>query len=63
LATSQGADQLGEPSALTDGYAAAFIGAAGIAVVGALLAAATLRTPKAVATDTADTREEASIAA
>jgi MFS family permease len=63
LATSQGADQLGNPSALTDGYSAAFIGAAGIAVVGALLAAATVRTPKAVATDTADTREEASIAA
>lgn len=63
LATSQGADQLGNPSALTDGYSAAFIGAAGIAVVGALLAAATARTPKAVATDTADTREEASIAA
>jgi EmrB/QacA subfamily drug resistance transporter len=63
LATSQGADQLGNPRALTDGYSAAFIGAAGIAVAGALLAAATLRTPKAVATDTADTREEASIAA
>ena len=45
LATSQGADQLGSPIALTDGFSAAFIGAAGIAVVGALVAAVTLRQP------------------
>jgi MFS family permease len=50
LATSQGADQLANPAALTEGYSAAFLGAAGIAVVGALLAAALLRTPKAPAT-------------
>ena len=31
LATSQGADQLGNAAALTDGYSAAFLGAAGIA--------------------------------
>jgi EmrB/QacA subfamily drug resistance transporter len=43
LATSQGADQLGNPQALTDGYSAAFLGAAGIALIGALLAAALLR--------------------
>jgi EmrB/QacA subfamily drug resistance transporter len=49
VATSQGADQLGNPGALTDGYSAAFIGAAGIAVVGALIAAALLRIPKAAA--------------
>ena len=47
VATSQGADQLGNAGALTDGFSAAFIGAAGIAVVGALLAAVTLRKPKA----------------
>jgi EmrB/QacA subfamily drug resistance transporter len=47
LATSQGADQLGDPVALTDGYSAAFLGAAAVAVLGALLAAALLRTPKA----------------
>jgi hypothetical protein len=53
LATSQGADQLGNPVALTDGYSAAFLGAAAVAVLGALLAAALLRTPKA--SDAADT--------
>jgi hypothetical protein len=47
VATSQGADQLGNAAALTDGYSAAFLGAAGIAVVGALLAAVLLRVPKA----------------
>ena len=47
LATSQGADQLGNPQGLTDGFSAAFLGAAGIAVVGALLAAAFLRTAPA----------------
>ncbi|HET8951641.1 MAG TPA: MFS transporter, partial [Solirubrobacteraceae bacterium] len=50
LASSQGADQLGDLGALTDGYSAAFLGAAGIAVAGAALAAALLRTPKADAT-------------
>jgi len=45
VATSQGADQLGNAEALTDGFSAAFIGAAGIAVAGALLAAVTLRKP------------------
>jgi EmrB/QacA subfamily drug resistance transporter len=49
VATSQGADRLGELDALTDGYSAAFLGAAGIAVVGALVAAALLRVPKAAA--------------
>src|SRR3954463_14071733 len=49
VATSHGADQLGNAAALTDGYSAAFLGAAGIAVVGALLAAALLRVPKAPA--------------
>ncbi len=47
LATSQGADRLGDAAALTDGYAAAFLGAAGVAVAGALLAAAMLRFPRA----------------
>jgi EmrB/QacA subfamily drug resistance transporter len=47
VATSQGADQLGNVAALTDGYSAAFLGGAAIAVVGAVLAAALLRVPKA----------------
>ncbi|HYI35663.1 MAG TPA: MFS transporter [Thermoleophilaceae bacterium] len=45
LASSQGADELGDAVALTDGYSAAFLGAAGIAVVGAIVAAVTLRRP------------------
>jgi hypothetical protein len=49
IATSQGADRLGELGALTDGYSAAFIGAAAIAVVGAIAAAVLLRFPKAQA--------------
>jgi MFS family permease len=55
VATSQGADQLSDPGALTDGFSAAFIGAAGIAVAGALLAAVTLRKP--TAGNTADVEE------
>jgi EmrB/QacA subfamily drug resistance transporter len=45
LATSQGANRLGDLEALTDGYSAAFLGAAGIAVAGALAAAVLLRPP------------------
>jgi MFS family permease len=54
LASAQGADQLGDPGALTDGYSAAFLGAAGIAAAGALLAAALLRTPKSQPAAVAD---------
>jgi EmrB/QacA subfamily drug resistance transporter len=45
LAASQGAQQLDDPQALTDGFSAAFLGAAGIALAGSLIAAATLRRP------------------
>jgi MFS family permease len=51
IATSNGADQLGDAAALTEGYSAAFIGAAGVAVIGALLAAALLRVPKRSTSD------------
>ena len=44
VAASQGASRLGDLGALTDGYSAAFLGAAAIAAVGALLAALLLRT-------------------
>ncbi|WP_030611036.1 MFS transporter [Streptomyces sclerotialus] len=37
LATSQGAGKLGDLPALTDGFSSAFLGAAGVAAVGALL--------------------------
>jgi Major Facilitator Superfamily len=49
LAGAHGADQLADPGALTDGYAAAFLGAAGVAVAGALLAAALIRSPRPAA--------------
>jgi MFS family permease len=58
LAASQGAEQLGNIGALTDGYSAAFIGAAGIALAGALLAALLLRAPKAPAAAASDTQIE-----
>ncbi|HSD77527.1 MAG TPA: MFS transporter, partial [Solirubrobacteraceae bacterium] len=48
LASAHGADRLGDVGALTDGYSAAFLGAAGIAVAGGLLALTTLRRPSAI---------------
>ncbi|MFC7495734.1 MULTISPECIES: MFS transporter [unclassified Nocardioides] len=47
LAAASGADQIGDAVALTDGFSAAMLGAAGIAAFGAVLAAAWLRTPQA----------------
>ena len=49
LAAAHGGDQLGNAAALTNGYSAAFLGAAGIAVAGALVALVALRRPAAVA--------------
>jgi MFS family permease len=51
VAAANGAAQLGNLPALTSGFSAAFIGAAGIAVVGALLAAGTLRSHTSVPAD------------
>ena len=64
VATSQGADRIGDLGSLTGGYSAAFLGAAGIAAAGALLVALLLRVkqPAAVAQDT-EVREEHPIAA
>ncbi len=45
IATAAGADRLGDVTALTSGFRAAFVGAAAIAVVGAGLALVTLRRP------------------
>jgi len=45
LAVSNGAAQLDNPKALTDGFSAGFIGAAGLAVAGGLLALITIRQP------------------
>ena len=63
LATSQGADQLGNAGALTDGYSAAFLGAAGIAAAGALLAAALLRIPRGPVAEAAPDPDRELIAA
>ena len=43
IATSYGADQVGDPAQLTNGFQAAFIATAGVALAGALVALATLR--------------------
>jgi EmrB/QacA subfamily drug resistance transporter len=58
LASAQGADRLGDAVALTDGYSAAFLGAAGVAVVGALLAAALLKAPKPAPAQALETEEK-----
>ena len=54
IATSHGADQLGNLPELTNGYQAAFIGAAGVAVVAALAALALLRTSASATTESHD---------
>ncbi|MEV3924192.1 MFS transporter [Actinomadura coerulea] len=46
IAASFGADRIGDLPALTDGFSAAFTGAALVALAGAALAAVTLRTPR-----------------
>ena len=63
LATSQGADKLGDLGALTDGYSAAFLGAAAIAVLGALAAASLLRFPKTAAATDASADEDRELVA
>ncbi len=55
FATAQGADELGDTAELTNGYGAAFAGAAVLAAIGAVLAALTLRSPRPNATATAAT--------
>jgi EmrB/QacA subfamily drug resistance transporter len=63
IATSEGADQLGNLPALTDGYQAAFIGAAVLATAGALPAAVLLRIPKAAAAAAEPAEERERLAA
>jgi MFS family permease len=57
VAAGYGADQLGDVTALTDGFSAAFLGAAGIAAVGALLAGVLLRVRTTPHTEPAATQE------
>ena len=46
VATAVGADRAGNAGALTDGFSAGLLGAAGIAAAGAVLAWVWLRTPQ-----------------
>jgi MFS family permease len=55
VAAANGAAQLGNPASLTDGYSAAFLGAAVIAAAGAVIAAVTLRLPKQAVSAAAET--------
>jgi hypothetical protein len=57
LAAAYGADSLGEPATLTNGYSAALLGAAGIAAAAAVLAAITVtnRDGAPAATETENT--------
>jgi EmrB/QacA subfamily drug resistance transporter len=52
IATSYGADQLGNAAELTNGYQAAFIAAAGVAALAAFVALALIRAAKAEAGET-----------
>ena len=49
IATGRGSDQIGNPAALVDGFSAAFLGAAAIALAGAGLTGLWLRTPRQLA--------------
>jgi EmrB/QacA subfamily drug resistance transporter len=62
VAAAHGSRQIGNASALTDGFSAAFLGAAGIAAAGALLAIVTLRGSSAPAEAEAAERETADVA-
>ncbi|MFE7563284.1 MFS transporter [Kitasatospora sp. NPDC057500] len=46
VAAANGSRELGDPAALTDGFSAAFLGAAALALLGALASALTIRTAK-----------------
>ena len=59
VAAAYGADQIGDPKALTTGFSAGLWGAAAIAGAGALIAALTLRS----AAPAASSAEEVSVAA
>jgi MFS family permease len=61
VATSAGAAQVDDPAALTDGFSAAFLGAAAIALLGAAAAAGLLRTSRRADTP-ADTPQHAPVA-
>ncbi|WP_199551750.1 MFS transporter [Streptomyces sp. N35] len=63
LATSQGAGQLGDLDALTDGFRSAFLGAAGIAAVGGLVTLGAMRGERRSAADSSPQAVDAKAAA
>jgi EmrB/QacA subfamily drug resistance transporter len=58
IAAANGADRLGDTAALTDGFSAAFVGAAIVAGVGALATAALFRRPADAGSDTGTAAEQ-----
>ncbi|MFC7501230.1 MFS transporter [Nocardioides sp. GCM10030258] len=58
IAAANGADQIGDKAALTDGFSAAFIGAATVAGVGALSTLALFRSATGAATGAQDTADK-----
>ena len=62
VASAFGADKIGDAVALTDGFSAGLVGAAGIAAAGAVLAAVTLRSTRPVTPEATD-RETTSASA
>lgn len=63
IAAANGADQLGDPAALTSGYSAAFIGAAVVAVLGAVATGFLLKTPTEPSAEPAQSASDAAHAA
>jgi EmrB/QacA subfamily drug resistance transporter len=61
VAAAQGSRELGNVAALTDGYSAAFLGAAAIAAAGAVLAGLTLRTSPDASATTTETPERSPV--
>ena len=58
VAAANGADQIGDKAALTEGFSAAFVGAAIVAAVGALATIALFRSPTGVTTGAADEADQ-----
>ncbi len=58
VAAANGADQLGDKAALTDGFSAAFIGAAIVAGIGVLATLALFRSPTGSAADAQDAADK-----
>ena len=59
IATGQGADEIGNPAALVDGFSAAVVAAAAVALAGAALVLLWLRQPRSATADAAPTGADA----